>query len=101
MAITHKVEIKGLSKSKTNAVGHIHWELITTDGELTVSSYGTIKLDVADHVPFEKVTEKLAIKWVNEHLTAEGIRNIETLNRKKINTKRLQIESMQAGLPWQ
>ena len=82
MAIEHQLKIVSASKALNNSMSHVHYEVLTSDGEYSVKEYGSVKVTCEDFVSFDKVTEKLAIKWVKEAIG--DLPNIKS-NPKRLN----------------
>ena len=97
MAIEHQLKIVSASKALNNSMSHVHYEVVTSDGEYSVKEYGSVKVTCEDFVSFDKVTEKLAIKWVREAIGDQGILDAQTRNRNKLLKKKLLNDS---NLPW-
>jgi len=79
-----------------------HYRVFASEGDETVSAYGSLNLEPKpsspDFVPFENVTEEMAVDWVKEALTDVKIAQIEgqlaAVLDEKINPTTAQ------GMPW-
>ncbi len=79
-----------------------HYRVFASQGNETVSGYGSLNLEPnpssPDFVPFESITEELAVGWVKEALSDVKIAQIEgqlaEVLDEKINPTTAQ------GMPW-
>lgn len=61
-----------------NVVTAINWVCTGTDGNVTSSSSGTVKLgnpNPAEFVPYNQITQEMAYQWVSQGLNTTGVEN--------------------------
>ena len=79
-----------------------HYRVFATEGDETVSAYGSQALvpDPAspDFVPFEQLTEELVVGWVQEALTDVKVAQIEGQLAQVLDQKLHPTTA--AGMPW-
>lgn len=80
-----------------------HWTASKTDGDYTASSYGSIGLPEKDpsdptFVPYEDITEALAVEWVKESMGQEQVEALEANLDAQIETKKHPTQA--SGVPW-
>jgi hypothetical protein len=79
----------------------IHWTATLEDQGESVSSYGSIGLgapDPDDYVPFEDITEAMAINWLKETLGPEQVTAIEDCLTRYL--QQILNPTSASGLPW-
>ena len=71
------IHITQLDRSLPDSVvGTAHWAASLTDGDLTVSSYGTCTFNHkdpadSDFIPFDDLTEEVVLSWVQNKIGKE------------------------------
>ena len=81
MAITYTWSVAQMDayptfENHTDVVFTVHWRMDGTDGEHTAGVYGAVGLTLdpkADYVPYEKLTEKQVMGWVQEALGEDQV----------------------------
>jgi hypothetical protein len=75
--MTIKFKIAQLERQTSNGfVATVHWTASKTEGDNTVSSYGSVGFTQEDGVnliPFADLTEAVVIDWVKEKLDVEAM----------------------------
>jgi len=104
MAVTWNVVSLDATKtvgSLSDVVTTVHWIASDADGDLTGSSYGTVRLAEADSGSFtayKDITKENAIAWAKAALGADEVTSIETSIAAQITESKTPTKS--TGVPW-
>lgn len=109
MAMTYEWKIPNLEyypvKDDLQKVVHIiHWILIGLDGQYTATIYGsqfinTDSINPENYVPFEQLTEQVAIDWLEGAMGEDRILELRSAVETKINNQKNPPNVMVAS-PW-
>lgn len=88
------------SGSKTNVVGTVHWRASKTEGDHTVSVYGSIGLaDPGDtFIEWADVTQADAIAWAKAALGSDEVTRLEASLDAQLTEKVTPTKG--SGQPW-
>jgi hypothetical protein len=77
-----------------------HWTLSATDGDHSASSYGSIGFERPEGklIPYEDLTEELAISWTKEKLGEEQVNSMEDALQEQIDKQKT--PTTESGVPW-
>jgi hypothetical protein len=82
-----------------NWVATAHYNVTATDGEYSVSTYGTIgftqDLDSSGYTPYEKLTQEMVVGWVQSSL---GKDTVEASLQSQSDLQKNPVTA--AGTPW-
>lgn len=88
--------------TETGGVTSVRWDVVVSDGEITVKAPGTSKFDPDPSsnlfIPLDGLDESTVLSWVQSSLIdykETELRAVERYNRKK------RIPSTSYGIPWQ
>lgn len=62
-----------------NVVTAINWVCVGTDGYVSSSNSGTVKLgspNPAEFVPYSEITQEMAMQWVSERISIVGVQDM-------------------------
>lgn len=84
--------VNPISQDMQNVVVGINWVCTGTNGEVTSSASGTVKLgnpNPAEFIPYADITQELAYQWVSQGISMSGVeseigRQIAVLSKPKI-----------------
>jgi hypothetical protein len=80
-----------------------HWTATKQDGGYTAYAYGLIDLPAKDpsdptFVPYEDITEELAVQWVEKVMGEEQVTNLEVSLAAQIEAQKNPVTA--TGVPW-
>lgn len=89
------------SGGRTNVVGTVHWRVTKTEGDHTVSAYGSCGLaEPGDtFIEWTNITEENAIAWAKAEIGAEDVAGIEANLDAQLAEK--VTPTVGSGRPWE
>lgn len=97
MTVTHTWKANKLDyDAETMRVSHVHYTLETTDGTHRAMSYGSVKLEGEASIPYEIITEELAISWCHRELGEDKVASRERRNQQELS----RLGDKASGVPW-
>jgi len=89
------------SGGRTNVVGTVHWRVNKTEGDHTVSAYGSCGLaEPGDtFIEWTNITEADAIAWAKAEIGAEDVAGLEANLDAQLAEK--VTPTVGAGRPWE
>lgn len=89
------------SGGRTNVVGTVHWRVNKTEGDHTVSAYGSC--DIAEpgdtFIEWTNITEENAIAWAKAEIGPEDVAGIEANLAAQLTEK--VTPTVGSGRPWE
>ena len=88
------------SGGKTNVVGTVHWRVTKTEGDHTVSAYGSCGLDEPGDtfIEWANITEADAIAWAKAQIGSEDVAGLEANLDAQLAEK--VTPTVGSGQPW-
>ena len=89
------------SGGRTNVVGTVHWRVNKTEGDHTVSAYGSCSIaEPGDtFIEWTNITEENAIAWAKAEIGAEDVAGIEANLAAQLTEK--VTPTVGSGRPWE
>jgi hypothetical protein len=84
----------------TNVVTAINWVCTGTDGLVSSSSSGTVRLGTpnpAEFVPYDQITQAMAFQWVSDSISIPGVEANIALQIQHISAPQVQPQSPPYG----
>ena len=79
----------------------VHYTVNAEDGTYSAGAYGSLGLEAPEPgsmIPFDNLTEKIVVGWVNDKLGDEKVAEIEAALQSQLDEKHAPTKA--AGLPW-
>ena len=98
MSLTHTWKVNSLDyDTETMRVTHVHYTVESSDETINNMSYGSVVLTGEATIPYELITEALAISWCKRELGDEEVSRIEQRNQDEITGQNVS----SSGTPWE
>lgn len=97
MSINYLWKIEQLERQAHDGlVIKVHWRVIATLDNYTVTNYGTVDLDRSDaFIPYEELTQQTVLEWVWSSIDKD---NMETSLLNQIEQQKHPV--IKQGIPW-
>ena len=79
-------------------VSNVHYRVDAVSGEHTAGAYGSVGVDDEVSIPYDQITEDIAVTWTKQELGPEQVAALEAGLVKQVEEMANPVQG--SGLPW-